>query len=235
MTEARVVPVDRLELGLVPRPWLFAGERRAAIDARFSEMQRDNPALWNGQVLMLHRHAIEGGVFRGSFLQTDYASFRVWHDWGRPNAGVMDCFAQGALRAADGAFLLGVMAAHTANGGSIYFPSGTPDLSDVIGSTVDFDASLWREVGEETGLTPADLQADPGWYAVFEGAHIAQIRILRSADSAVALREKILGLLARERRPELSDIRIVRGPADLDPMMPEFVTAFLAHVWARSI
>jgi hypothetical protein len=31
----------------------------------------------------------------------------------------------------------------------------------------------------------------------------------------------------------LADIRIVRGPADLDPMMPPFVTAFLNGVWGE--
>jgi hypothetical protein len=36
--------------------------------------------------------------------------------------------------------------------------------------------------------------------------------------------------LATEAQPELADIRIVRGPADYDPAMPAFVTAFLeAH------
>jgi hypothetical protein len=45
------------------------------------------------------------------------------------------------------------------------------------------------------------------------------------------LRARILANLARETEPELADIRIAHGPADLDPMMPPFVTAFLSHVW----
>ena len=53
-----------------------------------------------------------------------------------------------------------------------------------------------------------------------------------SRDTAAVLRERILDYLAREREPELADIRIVRGAADLDPMMPPFVTAFLRHVWS---
>jgi hypothetical protein len=31
--------------------------------------------------------------------------------------------------------------------------------------------------------------------------------------------------------PELVDIRIVRGPSDLDTTMPNFVTAFLNQMW----
>jgi hypothetical protein len=42
------------------------------------------------------------------------------------------------------------------------------------------------------------------------------------------------GHLAGEAAPELRDIRIVRSVSDFDPMMPEFVTAYLSHVWAGS-
>jgi hypothetical protein len=41
-----------------------------------------------------------------------------------------------------------------------------------------------------------------------------------------------LGHLASEPRPELADMWIVRSPADFDPAMPEFVTAYLSHVWS---
>jgi hypothetical protein len=38
--------------------------------------------------------------------------------------------------------------------------------------------------------------------------------------------------IAHERQPELSDILIVRSPADFDPAMRRFVTAFLAQRFA---
>ena len=234
MSGITIVPVERLELAFAPRPWLFASERRAEIDAHFDALRRSNPALWNGRVLMLHEHAITGAVFRGAYLETDFASMLAWRHWDSPDSRIRNCFAMGALRGSDGAFVLGVMGAHTANPGRIYFPAGLPDLSDVDGARVDLTRNVMREIGEETGLVPGDFEAERGWTTVLAGPRIAQVKMLRAHETADALRARILAHLAREKEPELADIHIVRGPADFDPMMPAFVTAFLTHVWSQA-
>jgi 8-oxo-dGTP pyrophosphatase MutT (NUDIX family) len=89
-----------------------------------------------------------------------------------------------------------------------------------------------RELKEETGLDVADFEPEPGWTMVVDGALIAQIKVLRSNEQPTALRERALAHLASERHPELADIRIVRGPADIDRAMPGFVTAFLTSRFA---
>jgi 8-oxo-dGTP pyrophosphatase MutT (NUDIX family) len=137
----------------------------------------------------------------------------------------------GALRGNDGAFLLGVMAGHTANAGRIYFPAGTPDPDDVVGATVDLAGSVRREVVEETGLAFDTLDAEPGWVAVLAEPRIALMKVLHARESAAELRARILDHLVREREPELADICVVRGRDDLDPRMPPFVTAFLEYIW----
>jgi len=228
--DLRVAAVERLELRFAPRPWRFADARRTDIDAYFADMQRRKP-VWNGRMLLLHEWVLDDAVMRGAFLETDFASYIAWRDWGFPDAGVANCFAQGALRAADGAFLLGVMGAHTAGAGSIYFPSGTPDPEDVTGDRVDLDGSVLRELAEETGLTAADVAVAPGWHAVFAGPRIALMKPLQAAEGAEALHGKILRHLASQESPELADIRIVRGPPDLDPKMPAFIPAFLHAMW----
>ena len=225
-------PVNRLELAFTPKPWAFAVERRPEIDAYFAKLQHDKPAVWNGRVLLLHSQAIEAGVFRGAYLETDYASFAAWCHWGRPAAAVHDCFGAAAIIAADGAFLLGVMGEHTFNAGQIYFPCGTPDPGDIVNRKVDLGFSVRRELKEETGFDAAAFAAEPGWTTVVDGVLIAQIKVLRSNESAEALRVRMLDHLARNRQPELSDIRIVRSAADFDPAMPRFVTAFLAQRFA---
>jgi 8-oxo-dGTP pyrophosphatase MutT (NUDIX family) len=227
VTEIPIIPVDRLALRFDREPWRFARERRAEIDAHFAELQRNKPHLWNGRVLLLRSGEIAGGVVAGTYFETDFASFIAWRDWDFPDKTVRNCFPMAALRAADGAFLLGVMAAHTASAGHVYFPAGTPDPNDVAGEAVDLDGGVMRELTEETGLTGADVAPERGWTATPLGPRIALMKVMQAQQAAEPLRARILAFLATQAQPELSDIRIVRGVADLDPMMPPYVAAFL--------
>jgi hypothetical protein len=183
-------------------------------------------------VLLLHSQSLAQGVFRGAYLETDYASFAAWRGWGRPAAGVHDCFGAAAIVSADGAILLGVMGEHTAQAGRIYFPCGTPDPSDIVDGRIDLDASVQRELKEETGLDVAEFTAEPGWTAVLDGSLIAQVKALRSGEGAEALRARILLNMAAQQQPELADICIVRDTSDFTDAMPRFVTAFLAQRFA---
>jgi 8-oxo-dGTP pyrophosphatase MutT (NUDIX family) len=231
MAGVAIHPIDRVDLVVEPWSWPFATARRADIAAHFAALRVDRPKIWNGRVLLMRRCEIAGGTFRGACFETDYASLLAWRDWGWCDPHVWNGFSMGALRSADGAFLAGVMAAHTAYAGQVYFPSGTPEPADVGDGKLDLDANLRREVAEETGLTPDDFTAAPGWTAVFAGQRIALMKTLEVPLPAEELRRRILAHLARDAEPEFADIRIVRAPCDLDPMMPDFVTAFLAHAW----
>jgi 8-oxo-dGTP pyrophosphatase MutT (NUDIX family) len=231
MTDIDLVPIERLELRFAPKQWRFAEERRYEIDRHFAEMRRGKPEMWNGRVLVLHEFAVADGVFRGRYLETDFASFLAWRDWGFPDRSVRNCFAMGALHAADGAFVLGIMGNHTANAGKMYFFGGTPDPHDVVGEDVDLERSVMRELLEETGLSSDSVRPEPGWRAIFDGGRIALVKVLRVAEPAAALRERILAFLSREQTPELAGVHIVRGPADFDSRMPAFVPKFFEHVW----
>ncbi len=220
--------VERQELSFSPKPWTFALERRAEIDVYFEGLRREKPALWNGRILLLHHQELAGGVLRGEYLETDYASFAAWRNWGRPSAAVRDCFGAAAVMGSDGAFLLGVMGSHTFNGGKIYFPCGTPDPDDIIDGKVDLSHSVQRELKEETGFDVSEFDIEPGWTMVVDEPLIALIKVLRSNEAAKVLRGRVLGHLASEREPELSDVCVVRGVDDFDPAMPRFIRAFLA-------
>jgi 8-oxo-dGTP pyrophosphatase MutT (NUDIX family) len=115
----------------------------------------------------------------------------------------------------------------------VYFPAGTPEPEDIVGDKVDLTAGVMRELTEETGLTSADVTADAGWYSVLNGPRIAHMKVVRAPEPAEELRARIVNHLAGDPEPELSDIMVVREPADLDERVPPFVTAFLLHVWKR--
>jgi hypothetical protein len=231
MSEICAVAVERLDLRFAPWPWLFSEQRRADIETHFAALKCKRPSLWNGPVMLMHEWTLDHGLFKGEYFETDFASLIAWRDWDFPDDSVRNCFAQAALRSADGAFLLGVMSPHTANAGKIYFPSGTPDPHDIRGTVVDLDGSVMRELAEETGLGACDVEPDQGWHAVFAGPRIAMMKVLRCAEPATTVRARILAYLARQAAPELADVRVVRGPSDFDPHMPPFITAFLRDMW----
>jgi 8-oxo-dGTP pyrophosphatase MutT (NUDIX family) len=234
MTLPVIHRVATLDLNVEPWSWPFAEARRAEISAHFAAKQAEKPQLWNGRILLGRHPVFTGSSLRASYFEADFASFLAWRDWGFPDPDVVNGFGMGALRCADGAFVLGEMGAHTANAGRVYFPSGTPDLDDISDGTVDIAGSVAREVEEETGLTPADYRAGAHWDCVVSGAAIAMIKILNVDNSGEALRARIEANLRRQHQPELSAIHLVRGTSDLTAAMPRFVTAFIEKQFAKS-
>ena len=232
----QVIPVSAADCTLVDEPWGFAVDQAAAIDQHWRERQRRQPELFNGRVLVLREGAIETGageaVFRGRFIETDFAAFLAWRDRGFPPLGVRNCFAMAAIETADGAFVLGEMAPHTAPAGQIYFPSGTPDRSDVVAGRVDLDGSARRELREETGLGPEDVTYGPGLILVTNAARVCCMKRVRSSETAEGLVARIHGWLAQDSKPELARMHIVRTPADIVPAMPDFVVAYLKTMFA---
>jgi hypothetical protein len=234
LPDIEIVPLDRTEIRLAPWSWPFAAQRRAEIAARFVQIRRDRPAVWNGRILLLNRYAIDDGTLRGICFETGYAELCAWRDWKFPDASVHNVFAAAALQSADGAFLTGEMAPSTANAGLITFPCGTPEPADVDpAGMLDLAGNLGRELTEETGIAIGELNAEPGWTMVRDGGFLALLKRVTAAQDADELRTRIMRHLAREQRPEFIDIRVVRSPADFDPAMPRFVTAFLTYIWSR--
>jgi 8-oxo-dGTP pyrophosphatase MutT (NUDIX family) len=230
MSESPVVRhIDGFDLRFSTKVWPFSVERRADIDAFFADLLKQKPAMWNGRALVLNGYTIEDGVLRGECLETDYASFTAWSHWGWPAKDVNDCFGAAAMISADGACLLGVMGDHTFNAGHIYLPCGTPDPRDVRDGKLDIEYSVARELKEETGFDISEFTAEPGWTLVTHHALVALIKVLRSNQNAVDLRDRILKFNAGEKEPELADIRIVRSTADFESDMREFVKAFMAQ------
>jgi hypothetical protein len=235
VTAPAIHRVTRLDLTVRSWRWPFAEERRSEIGAHFAARRVKTPALWNGRILLGRNAIFADGCFRADYFETDFASFLAWRDWGFPDDSVFNGFGMGALRGSDSVFALGEMGANTANAGCIYFPSGTPDPSDVRDGVLDIAGSILREVEEETGLDPSTYRADPCWYCVAAGPLIAVIQLLDVDMPGEGLRARITRTLAGQAAPELSAIHLVQGRADFVSEMPVYVTAFIDHVASMAV
>jgi len=221
--------VATLDLKVESWAWPWAAGSRAEIDLHFAAKQREKPKMWNGRVLLARGVGFADGRLSSRYFETDFASMLAWRDWGFPDRAVFNGFGMGALRAADGSFVLGEMAEHTSNAGRIYFPAGTPDPGDVVDGELDIAGSVAREIEEETGLTEADYRRALHWDCVMTGASVAIMQLLTVDLSGEALKARIEANLAKQAHPELSAIHLVRSVDDLSAGMPRFVTAFLEH------
>jgi 8-oxo-dGTP pyrophosphatase MutT (NUDIX family) len=228
------VDVDRLDCRFVDHRWDFAEERSAVIERHWEERRRANPALYDGHVLLACRVARVIGedgarILRMSLFKTRFSRFLVWRDLGWPDKSIYNCFSMPAVRARDGAYLLGEMGPSHSYAGQLYFPCGTPDPSDIVADgCVDLDGSLARELAEETGLEAAAARVAANWTVVFDRQNIACIKRLDFDAPSQALAAKVRGFLAAERAPELADAHMISSPEALsDARLPPFMVAYL--------
>ncbi len=233
MTEALIQPLAGVEARVEPVDWPFARDSRAEIDAHWQELSKANPAMFNGTVLLQHRWTIDDGIYHAAYAPVDYASFVAWIRFGQPGVPRRNGFAMGALRSADGAFVLGVMAGHTMNAGKIYFPAGTPDLDDVTDDgKVDLAGSLTRELFEETALRPDEVLVEDRWTVVSESYRAAFMKPVRLVYPADEARRIMLERLSQTDQ-ELVDFHLVRRPSDIiEGRMPAFAVAYMNAVFA---
>jgi 8-oxo-dGTP pyrophosphatase MutT (NUDIX family) len=224
--------VDEIESAYHERAWDFAHERAGEIDAHWSRLCAERAGLFDGRVLVVDRWGVDERagkrVFSTRHFATNFRNFIAMRDWLFPDPGVRNCFAAAALVSRDGDWLLGEMSGGTANAGRVYFPCGTPDMDDVVGSQVDLAGSVLRELEEETGLAPHEVSVDAGWTIILESGRIACMKIVRSPLSTDELVARVRAFLAAEKDAELAGVHVVRSRADLKPAaMPPFIIAFL--------
>lgn len=234
-TSAAIVELDNIEAVVEPFVWDVPERHAAEIAAYWQKAVTRAPSIFNGTVLLQHRGTIEGRTFHAGYFATSYRDFLGYLRLPIPDKGVRNGFAMAALRSSDGAFLLGRMAADTANSGKVYFAAGTPDLGDVRDGKVDLASSVLREMSEETGLQPDEVSVSAGWTCMLMEKRAAFMRGVRVDMPADEARRMMLDRMARMKERELSDIVIVRpgDPLD-DPMMAPFVAEFIRREFARS-
>lgn len=213
--------VAAVDLVVEDRDWAYGEDNRDEISSHFTAGKSQNPALFNGPMMVLDRWEIAGDTFFGRLCHSDFASFLHWRDTHAAGglddlAGARNLFGSAAVRSSEGHLLIGEMAPHTANAGRLYGPCGSLDLADVIKARIDIDGSMARELEEETGLSLGDARAEPGYLIWFDGPRVAVVREYRYKSNARTLAAMVRGFLAADTAPELSAIHFVSSLAALN-------------------
>ena len=227
--EVTIARVRCVEARCIPTPWAWSQENRAVIEANWADKLARTPRMFNGRVLLLREVDLSGELCRAAYFEADFKDFLAWRDLGYPDQSIGNGYAMAALQGSDGAFVCGVMGGHTANAGRVYFPSGTPDRSDLqTDGSVDLATSVTRELAEETDLPPHLFEVSDEWVVVRQWPAVAFMRPVRFREPADAVAERIRAAIARQEEPELADAKVIRGREDIDPAtMPLTVQAFL--------
>jgi 8-oxo-dGTP pyrophosphatase MutT (NUDIX family) len=229
MTDARTFQVARCALTVVAEPWPFAERHKDAIAAHWRKCQIARPKLFDGTIYLTRRFALEHGALAGTLVRTDFKTFLYWRECGGgDDQGVRDGFGAAVIRSAEGYVLLGRQSEGNLNAGLAYPPSGMIDARDVTDGAVDIEASIVRELREETGLEASELARAPGFVVTLCGSIVAIAIEWRSALPAEALRERIVACIRRQDAPELADIVIMRSRAEIgDCPMPPYAETLL--------
>ncbi|MCJ2011483.1 NUDIX hydrolase [Methylobacterium sp. J-076] len=230
MSEAfRTTRLRGIEARLVPYAWPWARDNARAIAAHWERRHAARPAMFDGVVLLSCACAVTDGIGRIDLFEARFSQLIAYREGGRFDGRVANAFAAIVPWSADGAVLVGEMGAHTANAGQLYFPCGTPDRDDLRGAAVDLTGSAEREFTEETGLRLPEGAAED-WTLLAGEGQLAFLRPVRFPETADALLARAEAHRRAEAEPELAGLRLLRQPADLDPVrLAGFARAYLTQ------
>jgi 8-oxo-dGTP pyrophosphatase MutT (NUDIX family) len=227
-----VVPVHSAEIDLDAAPHPFETENGAAIGQNWAREKTANPALFNGEVMLLSRLRYRGTRLDGVCHMVRYATFLLWRRW-QPAGSAEHAYTHAMPVTSDNALILVRMAPHTANANRVYFAAGSFEPQDFRGGMADIDFNMMREVREETGLDLSGCERDPIYHLrSSEGASVI-FRRYYLGQPAEAVADRIRAFVAAEEEPEIEGPVIVRGPSDLPADMAQHIPAMIEWHFAN--
>jgi 8-oxo-dGTP pyrophosphatase MutT (NUDIX family) len=203
--------IAECRLQIEPWQWPLATRHRADIARDWQRRRAACPALFDGAVYLFSTYAIDDAALSGTLFKTDFKTLLYWRSLPFAISDVVrEASGASLIRSAEGYLLMGRQGPGQLNSGRIYPPSGVIDNDDVVGTAIDIDASIARELAEETGLTTNDLHRVPGYCVAIVDQHLTIGIEWRSSLPAEELRQRILQFIASQAAPELEDVVIVR-------------------------
>ncbi len=227
-----IVPVHSVTVRLDGAGHPFESDNGKAIDENWRREIEANPALFDGQVVLLSKLVYDEGRLEGLCHTIRFATFLEWRRT-RPLHSAEHAYACAIPVTSDNALIAIRMGDHTSNAGKIYFAGGSFEPQDFPGGVADLHLNMAREVGEETGIDISGLARDAHFYLrSSNGASVLFRRYYLGMPAEQAV-EKINHFIAGEEEPEIEEPVIIRDPANLPdnilPHMPALVEWHFAN------
>ncbi len=213
LPRGQIVPVSEIDVRLEPGPHPFVLANATAILANWEREIAANPALFDGEVLLLSEVGYDDGRLKGRCHAVRYATLLHWRRE-RP-AGAEHAYAHAALVSSDGALVAIRMGAHTANPGKVYFAAGSFEPVDFRDGRVDVDANMAREVFEETGLAIGDEPKEDSYFLFSQNGTTVIFRRYFLTEAADVIAIRIEAFVAGETEPEIDGPVIIRSAKNL--------------------
>jgi len=227
-----IVPVRSAMVRLDPGPHPFERENAAAIDENWRKETTENPALFDGKVMLLSNLTYSDDRLDGRCHIIRFATFMLWRKT-RPLGSAEHAYAHAMPVTSDNALILIRMAGHTVNAGRAYFAAGSFEPQDFRDGMADIDFNMLREVREETGMDLSGCECDPCYHLrSSEGASVIFRRYYLD-EPAEAVAERIRAFVAAEEDPEIEGPVIVRGPHDLPADMALHIPSMIGWHFAN--
>lgn len=208
--------IERCRLRLEPYRWPLAENNADAITAHWQQASARNPGFFNGTVLLLSGYRIDGATLEASAFATEFRNYLYWRDNGFADVSIVDGFGSAIIRSSDGGLLLARQRGGNVNAGLYYLPGGFIDMRDVSASgVIDIEASIAREVAEETGLAPDAWTAEPGFIVTRRRQHLSLAMTCRTTLSSEDLGRRVAATLSADPDGELDAVKIVHSRADI--------------------
>lgn len=214
-----ILPVRSIRVRLDKSPHPYQVENAVEIDAYWKNESAQNPALFNGEVIMLASLRYEVGRIVGVCHPIRFSTFLHWRSNAFAGAGY-HIFANAMPVASDGALIAVRMAEHTANAGRVYFAAGSFEREDFKNGYVDVPANMHREVCEETGIDLKPLSRDETYHLVRTDSGLTLVRryyLSRDSESVV---QAVKNHIATGKDDEIDDVVAIHNLDDIPDSAP---------------